>query len=129
MVLQYKVHYTTRPSSTRDAPAGNADLKWVPPSSTLIYGKQDAVLVDTALMIKGCKEVLDFVIASGKNLKYIYITHPHGDHNFGIGILKEYFSSARAIATKEAVEDMKKDIGVIPGERLVNVNTFRKLFP
>ena len=68
MVLQYKVHYTTRPSATRDAPAGKEDLKRVPSSSTLMYGERDAVLVDTALTIKGCKEVLDFVIASGKIL-------------------------------------------------------------
>jgi glyoxylase-like metal-dependent hydrolase (beta-lactamase superfamily II) len=129
MVLQYKVHYTTRPSSTRDAPAGHEDLKWVPSSSVLIYGEHDAVLVDTALTINGCQDVLDFVIASGKNLKYIYITHPHGDHYFGIGVLKQHFPDARAIATKEAVEEMKKDIGAIPGERLTNVNTFRKLFP
>jgi glyoxylase-like metal-dependent hydrolase (beta-lactamase superfamily II) len=129
MVLQYKVHYTTRPSSTRDEPAGHENLKWVPSSSILIYGKQDAVLIDTALTIKGCKEVLDFVIASGKNLKYIYITHPHGDHYFGIGILKEYFVNARAIATREAVEEMKKDIGGIPSEGLTDLSIFRKLFP
>jgi glyoxylase-like metal-dependent hydrolase (beta-lactamase superfamily II) len=115
MVLQYKVHYTTRPSSTRDAPAGHDDLKWVPSTSTLIYGTQDAVLVDTALTIQGCQEVSDFVLASGKNLKYIYITHPHGDHYFGISMLKEEFPTARAIATKEAVEEMMIDVGFSPG--------------
>jgi glyoxylase-like metal-dependent hydrolase (beta-lactamase superfamily II) len=129
MALQYRVHYTTRPSSTRDAPAGNEDLKWVPSTSTLISGERDAVLVDTALTIKGCQEVLDFVVASGKNLKYIYITHPHGDHYFGIAMLRARFPNARAIATAEAVHEMKKDIGEVPGDRAITLKTFRSLFP
>lgn len=79
-------------------------------SSTLIYGEKDAVLVDTPLTKNGGKEVFDWVVASGKNLKYIYITHPHGDHYFGNAALLDRFPGCKAIATKEAVEVMEKEV-------------------
>ncbi len=39
----------------------------------------------------------------GRNLTYIYITHGHGDHFFGIGQLQEAFPAPKAIATKGTV--------------------------
>src|SRR5690348_2938646 len=60
-------------------------------ASTLIYGKQDAVLVDAYMTIKQTDALVDWVAASGKNLTTIYITHGHGDHWFGIGALLERF--------------------------------------
>jgi glyoxylase-like metal-dependent hydrolase (beta-lactamase superfamily II) len=110
MVLQYKVFVTKRGSSNRDIPSGLDDLKWVPTSHTLIYGERDAVLVDTPLTIDGGQEVLDWVVASGKNLTAIYATHAHGDHFFGNGVLLEKFPNARAVATKEVVDLMAKEV-------------------
>jgi glyoxylase-like metal-dependent hydrolase (beta-lactamase superfamily II) len=52
-------------------------------ASTLIYGKQDAVLVDAFMTVKQADALVDWVAASGKNLTTIYITHGHGDHWFG----------------------------------------------
>ena len=45
--LKYKVFTVTRPGLNRDLPPGKESLMWVANSSTLIYGEQDAVLVDT----------------------------------------------------------------------------------
>jgi glyoxylase-like metal-dependent hydrolase (beta-lactamase superfamily II) len=56
-----------------------------PLSSTLIYGKNDAVLVDPPLTIDQAKLVGDCVEASGKRLTRIFITHGHGDHWFTAG--------------------------------------------
>jgi glyoxylase-like metal-dependent hydrolase (beta-lactamase superfamily II) len=67
--------------------AGNAPeatLMWVANSATLIYGERDAVLVDTFLTTEQSQTLLDWVVASGKNLTAIYITHGHGDHFFGL---------------------------------------------
>jgi len=110
MSLSYEVCVTKRPGVLANVPAGLDNLKWVPTSSVLIYGANDAVLVDVPLTVSMTKEVVDWVVASGKDVKYIYITHPHGDHYFGVGMILEVFPNAKPIATKEAVERMKLEI-------------------
>jgi glyoxylase-like metal-dependent hydrolase (beta-lactamase superfamily II) len=81
---------------------------WHPISSTLIYGKHDAVLVDTFLTVGQSNDLVNWVAASGKNLTTIYITHGHGDHWFGIGALLSHFPNARAVATPEVVRSMRQ---------------------
>jgi glyoxylase-like metal-dependent hydrolase (beta-lactamase superfamily II) len=105
--LNYTVFTSTRPGLTRDPnmPPGLEDLKWVPNSATLIFGKHDAVLVDVFLAIEHTKVLADSIAATGKNLKYIYITHPHGDHFYGLQLLLDRFPNAKAIATKAVVKD------------------------
>ena len=66
--LQWDVLTIKRPGLTRDLPPGKEDLMWVANSSTLIYGKRDAVLVDTFLTIEQSRTLLDRVVASGKHL-------------------------------------------------------------
>ena len=106
--LQWKVLTSKRPGLSRDLPPGKEDLLWVSNSSTLIYGERDAVLVDTFLTIEQSQALLNWVIASGKNLTTIYITHGHGDHFFGIGAVLNRFPEARAVATPDVVESMRR---------------------
>ena len=47
--LSWDVLTIRRPGLTRDLPAGKEELMWVANSSTLVFGKRDAVLVDTFL--------------------------------------------------------------------------------
>jgi glyoxylase-like metal-dependent hydrolase (beta-lactamase superfamily II) len=108
--LKWQTFITTRPSLSRDAPAGKDELKWVPNTATLIHGVRDAVLVDTFLTIEASKKLADWVAASGKSLTTIYVTHAHGDHFFGLQLILDRFPNARAIARPEVVEAMKKHI-------------------
>jgi glyoxylase-like metal-dependent hydrolase (beta-lactamase superfamily II) len=108
--LQWDVLTIKRPGLTRDLPAGKEELMWVANSSTLIYGERDAVLVDTFLTIKQSQTLLDWVVASGKNLTVIYVTHGHGDHFFGLASLLERFPRAKAIATPEIVNAMREQL-------------------
>jgi len=94
------------PIATSDLPPGMKEAKFQAIASTLIYGKQDAVLVDAFMTVKQADELVDWVAASGKNLTAIYITHGHGDHWFGIGALLERFPNARAVATHDVVRVM-----------------------
>jgi glyoxylase-like metal-dependent hydrolase (beta-lactamase superfamily II) len=80
----------------------------VPTSATLIFGQRDAVLVDAFLTIEQAAALVEWVAASGKNLTTIYITHGHGDHFFGIGALLNRFPEARAVATPDVVESMRR---------------------
>jgi glyoxylase-like metal-dependent hydrolase (beta-lactamase superfamily II) len=122
--LQWDVLTIKRPGLTRDLPPGKEDLMWVANSSTLIYGKRDAVLVDTFLTTEQSRTLLDRVVASGKNLVAIYITHGHGDHFFGLASLLERFPRARAVATPEIVQAMHEQLSPAWIE-----NFWRRLFP
>lgn len=97
------------PIVTSDKPPGmNQQAMFQAIASTLIYGKQDAVLVDTFMTVKQADALVEWVAASGKNLTTIYITHGHGDHWFGIGALLERFPNARAVATSNVVRVMRQ---------------------
>jgi glyoxylase-like metal-dependent hydrolase (beta-lactamase superfamily II) len=76
-----------------------------PLSSTLIYGKNDAVLVDPPLTIDQAKAVGDWVEASGKKLTHIFATHGHGDHWFTAGVLAERFG-AQVVASAGTIKQM-----------------------
>jgi glyoxylase-like metal-dependent hydrolase (beta-lactamase superfamily II) len=122
--LSWDVLTIRRPGLSRDLPAGKEALMWVANSSTLISGARDAVLVDTFLTIDQSQILLDWVVASGKNLTAIYITHGHGDHFFGLAPLLERFPQARAVATPEVVTAMHAHLAPASID-----NFWRRLFP
>jgi len=122
--LRYKVFTVTRPGLNRDVPPGKEPLMWVANSATLIYGEQDAVLIDAFLTVEQCNGLADAIVANGKTLKAIYVTHAHGDHFFGIKVLQDRFPNVKALATPEVVAKMKLQI---TPEKLNS--RWRKLFP
>ncbi|CAH0248518.1 MBL fold metallo-hydrolase [Chryseobacterium sp. Bi04] len=108
--LQYSVFITKRPGLNRELPSGYESLAWVPNSSTLIYGEKDAVLVDTFLTAEASQALVEWVKSSGKNLTTIYITHGHGDHFFGIELLRQHFPQAKAVARPDIIEHMRGEL-------------------
>ena len=101
--LHYAIKTARRAGLTRDLPYGPEDLQWVANSATLVYGTDDAVLVDTFTSIGQNAELVDWVRSFDRNLTYIYVTHGHGDHFFGIKQLLEAFPTARAVGTPGTV--------------------------
>jgi glyoxylase-like metal-dependent hydrolase (beta-lactamase superfamily II) len=105
--LGWQVLAQKRRGMTRDhLPPGKTNLRWVADSSTLIYGEHDAILVDTALTIGQTQAIIDWVVASGKKLKAIYVTHGHGDHFFGLAAILGRFPQARAFAIPDVISEM-----------------------
>jgi glyoxylase-like metal-dependent hydrolase (beta-lactamase superfamily II) len=108
--LKWKTLAKRRQSATKGLPSGTEALQWVANTVTLIHGDTDAVLVDTFLTADHTRDLIDWIAASGKNLTAIYVTHAHGDHFFGLGMLKERFPGARALATAGVIEGMRHQI-------------------
>ncbi|MFD0573293.1 MBL fold metallo-hydrolase [Kitasatospora gansuensis] len=101
--LQYETLCMRRSGLTRDLPPGTEELQWVVNTSTLIFGDRDAALVDTFLTVEQNQQLVDWVKAHDRNLAYVYITHGHGDHGFGVKQLLEAFPEAKAVSTAAAV--------------------------
>ena len=111
--LQWDVLVSAQiPVVTSDLPPGAREMKWSPISSTLISGKRDAVLVDTAITVDQNKTLVDWIAHSGKNLTAIYATHGHGDHFFGANTIQKKFPKARFVATSEVIAVMRKQASV-----------------
>jgi glyoxylase-like metal-dependent hydrolase (beta-lactamase superfamily II) len=106
----------------RPKPFGEA-LGFDPSTSTLIFGENDAVLVDAMTTVAEAEALAAWIALHNRNLETIYITHAHFDHFYGLSILLERFPSARAIATPKTVKAMQMSF-TPPVERLA-----RRLFP
>ena len=105
--LQWQLFIRRRASATQGTPPGKDELKWVANTATLIYGERDALLVDTFFSEAQTAELADWIVASGKRLSTIYITHAHPDHFFGLKLLRDRFPEARAIAPAQVVDAMQ----------------------
>ena len=80
---------------------------WSPITSTLIMGRHDAVLIDPPLTTTQAAEVGDWIAASGRELRQIYVTHGHGDHWFGAIPLLQRFPGVTVRATEGTAKLMK----------------------
>src|SRR5246127_1546225 len=111
--LQWDVFVSAQiPVVTDDPPPGASEMRWSPISSTLISGKRDAVLVDTAITVDQNQKLADWIAGSGKNLTAIYATHGHGDHFFGVNTIQKRFPNARSVATREVIDVMREQASV-----------------
>jgi glyoxylase-like metal-dependent hydrolase (beta-lactamase superfamily II) len=122
--LQWKLLVKKRDSDPRRVPPGKESLIWITNTVTLLYGERDAMLVDTFLRNEQNQELADWIAASGKNLKMIYITHAHPDHFCGLKLLLDRFPGARAVAPPQVVKAMHATIA--PD---VVKNTWERLWP
>src|SRR4029077_20934343 len=60
-------------------PMGKGEATWQATSVSLISGRHDAVLIDALLTPADGARIVDWIQATGKRLKTIYITHGHAD--------------------------------------------------
>ena len=82
-------------------------------ASTLIYGRDNAVLTDPGMTEEQARVLGDWVAGKGRNVTDIFITHGHGDHWFAAGLLAERFG-ARVVATATSVAQMNGNVATRP---------------
>lgn len=98
--LEHQLFVTRQiPQAGRGPLPDGSTRMWSPITSTLIMGSRDAVLVDPPLTTGQSAEVGDWIAASGRDLRYIYLTHGHGDHWFAAIPLVQRFPEVTVLAT------------------------------
>lgn len=108
--LAYEVYVSAGTPRAGDERLPNGDrLVSSPLASTLIFGEQDALLVDPPFTNEQIQRVGDWVERSGKRLAYIYSTHGHGDHWFGTAELLKRFPGTTVYATRGTIKVMHRE--------------------
>lgn len=88
----------------------------LPVTFTLVYSDHDAVLVDAQFQKKYAQQVVEMVRQSGKNLKYVFISHSDPDYYFGLDEIKKAFPQAQVLSTAQtaylisATKDAKMNV-------------------
>jgi glyoxylase-like metal-dependent hydrolase (beta-lactamase superfamily II) len=107
--LSWDVYVTAEePVISDEVPPGGDGRKWPPISATLISGERDGVLVDPLMTIDQARDLGEWILARGKNLKAVFVTHGHGDHWLGLSVILGRFPHARAFALPAVVEEMRR---------------------
>src|SRR5580700_7520248 len=75
----------------------------------LISGDADAILFDVVMLRGDAIKLADLIAQSRKSLRTVFVSHAHPDHFMGLDVISERFPQARIVATKDVVEDIKKD--------------------
>lgn len=76
-------------------------------NSHLIAGERDAILVDAQFIRSDATKAIQMVKESGKNLKYILVTHGHPDHFFWLEDFRNAFPDARIVAAGDVIPDIE----------------------
>jgi glyoxylase-like metal-dependent hydrolase (beta-lactamase superfamily II) len=111
-ILAYDVFVNDPPPQDGFLPNGEPK-RFSPMASTLIYGREDAVLTDPGLTEDQARALGDWVAAKGRNLTDIFVTHGHGDHWFAAGLLAERFG-ARVVASAGTIAQMHGNVAARP---------------
>ncbi len=79
-------------------------------ASVIVIGKTDAALLDAQWSLSNGHRVAAEILETGKHLKYIYVTHAHPDHYFGLGPITEAFPKAKVIALPSVAHTINKQM-------------------
>jgi len=77
-------------------------------NSTIVYGDQEAILIDPQFLLSEAYRVAADILESGKRLTTVYVTHPHPDHYFGLAVMRQVFPEARFVALPAVVDGIEQ---------------------
>ena len=102
------VHAETKPEMAFKV--YNADAKSFHVNSVLLTGAKDAILIDAQFTKADAHRLVADILASGKKLKMIYISHGDPDFYFGLEVIKQAFPEVNIFATAPTVAWIKKTV-------------------
>lgn len=76
------------------------------PHSGIIEGESEMGLVDTQQSKSEALRLVADLLEKGKELKWVYVTHPHLDHFAGSNIVRQFFPNARFYGPPNANQEM-----------------------
>jgi glyoxylase-like metal-dependent hydrolase (beta-lactamase superfamily II) len=76
-------------------------------TSTLVSGARDALLIDAQFALGEAALIAEAILATGKRLTTIYVSHWHPDHYLGLPALLDAYPEARVVALPETVERIR----------------------
>jgi glyoxylase-like metal-dependent hydrolase (beta-lactamase superfamily II) len=77
---------------------------------SIIMGEKDAMLVDAPFTRSEAYRLAGALLETGKDLKYVYVTHDHPDHFFSKEVITDAFPDAKVIAAPAVVADIWRSI-------------------
>ena len=72
-------------------------------NSVILAGEKEAIAVDAQFSFANAHRLVAELLATGKRLSKVYITHPHPDHYFGQEVIKTAFPGVEIVAIPPVV--------------------------
>ena len=85
-----------------------ADANGFHVGSVILSGERDAILIDAQFTLADAHRLAAEILASGKNLSAIYVSHGDPDYYFGLEVLRQAFPAARVCCTWPTWEHIRK---------------------
>ena len=86
----------------------NPDPKGFQVASVLVTGEKDAILLDAQFTLADAHRVVADVLASGKELKTVFITQGDPDFYFGLGVVKAAFPDVKVLTTPAILKHIQE---------------------
>lgn len=81
-----------------------------PVSSVIVAGEHEAVLIDAQFTLADAHRVVALILASGKDLTTVYVSHGDPDFYFGLGVVAAAFPGARIVASEPTVDHITHSV-------------------
>jgi hypothetical protein len=72
-----------------------------PVTSTIVYGKKDAALINAQFQKQFAEEVVKEIKGLKKKLKYVFVSYHDPDYYFGLDVIRKAFPEAQIISTAQ----------------------------
>lgn len=72
-----------------------------PVTSTIVYGKKDAALINAQFQKQYAEEVVKQIKDLKKDLKYVFVSYNDPDYYFGLDVIRKAFPNARILSTAQ----------------------------
>ena len=72
-----------------------------PVTSTIVYGKKDAALVNAQFQKQYAEEVVKEIKGLKKNLKYVFVSYNDPDYYFGLDVIRKAFPDVQILSTAQ----------------------------